>query len=463
MCRIVRLLVAKILSRFLLVSNMLWLLLTIVRNILHIKFILNSSRWWCWSRFAGLGWRCSLLSLRSLLVSLDVFVEMIRPGEPLATLWTHKPLLSSVSPQVSLQLIRSCEGLVTENPATGERSLTCMPPKMSLEMRGLAIHLATAWHVTHMLSLLALLMVTSSILTVWTLAPPAPPGSQGLSVLEQSSCYLSISPSSWSSWSSSWCGRSSWVGVVSSWAPELRMILVVRSWRPLRSSSWCWSSWLVQLRLVVVPGLVVGVGGGSSWSSWWRRRTGVWQLRRAGRRQFLRFSVARRQLGGSLSVVVVVIPSLSMTSLSWRSDGQLELSWSSWTGPGQLTQLILTVITLVWTAAVCAHTVWSQALSLVWHWGQLMMTESSWSSWSSWVFPVAGTGWVWYQLRRPADLASCHGGHVRRGQHAEGNTSCYSNLKWEKFQLNIKILVYIEYFRKDFQISNIVLLSFIHS
>ena len=136
-------------------------------------------------------------------MSLDVFVEMIRPGEPLATLWTHKPLLSSVSPQVSLQLIRSCEGLVTEDPATGEWSLTSMPPEVSLEMRGLAIHLATAWHVTHMLSLLALLMVTSSILTVWTLAPPAPPGSQGLSVLEQSSCYLSISPSSWSSWSSS--------------------------------------------------------------------------------------------------------------------------------------------------------------------------------------------------------------------------------------------------------------------
>ena len=93
---------------------------------------------------------------------------------------------------MTLELVRSGEGFVAEDPATGEWSLSSVPSQVSLEMRGLAIDLATAWHMAHMLPLLTLLMGASAILTVGTLAASTSSGSQALGVLEQCSCNLSI-------------------------------------------------------------------------------------------------------------------------------------------------------------------------------------------------------------------------------------------------------------------------------
>ena len=127
-------------------------------------------------------------------MGLDVFVEVIRASESLAALRTHEPLLSGVGPEVTLELVRPGEGFVAEHPATGEGSLPRVPSEVSLEVRGLAVDLATARDMAHMLPLLALLMGTSPILTVGTLAASTSSGSQALGVFEQSSCYLSILP-----------------------------------------------------------------------------------------------------------------------------------------------------------------------------------------------------------------------------------------------------------------------------
>ena len=113
-----------------------------------------------------------------------MFVEMIRPGEPLPTLLAGEPLLPRVSSEVPLEFIRPGEGLVTEDPAAGERSLPSVPPQVSLEVGGLAVDLATARNMTDVLPLLVLVVTAGAVLTVGTLTPPAPPAGQAVAVLQ---------------------------------------------------------------------------------------------------------------------------------------------------------------------------------------------------------------------------------------------------------------------------------------
>ena len=98
----------------------------VIGNIFHVQIVVRLVD------SSGRGGRAGpgplLLSLGSLLVSLDVFVEVIRPGESLPALLAGKPLLPCVSPEMPLEFIRPGEGLVTEDPAAGERSLPCVPP-----------------------------------------------------------------------------------------------------------------------------------------------------------------------------------------------------------------------------------------------------------------------------------------------------------------------------------------------
>ena len=114
---------------------------------------------------------------------LDMFVEMIRPCEPLATLLAGKPLLPRVCPEVPLEFVRPCEGLVTEDPATGEGSLPCVPPEMCLEVGSLAVYLATARDVAYVLPLLVLVMGAGAVLTVGALAPPTASAGHAVAVL----------------------------------------------------------------------------------------------------------------------------------------------------------------------------------------------------------------------------------------------------------------------------------------
>ena len=172
--------------------------LTVVWNIFHVQLVVSlveSGR-----GGGGTGSVPLLLSLSSLLVCLDVFVEMIRPGEPLPTLLTSEPLLPSVSPEMPLELVRPGEGLVTEHPAAGERSLSCVPPEVSLEVGSLAVYLATAGNMTDVLPLLVLIVGPGPVLTVGTLAPPAPPAGQAVAVLQQGRGYLSVAALSWRGW-----------------------------------------------------------------------------------------------------------------------------------------------------------------------------------------------------------------------------------------------------------------------
>lgn len=54
---------------------------------------------------------------------------------------------------MSLELIRSCEALSTEEPITDERSLTSMPSQMCSQMGRLAIDLTALRNVTDVLLL----------------------------------------------------------------------------------------------------------------------------------------------------------------------------------------------------------------------------------------------------------------------------------------------------------------------
>ena len=125
-----------------------------------------------------------LLSLSSLLVSLDMFVQMIRPGESLPTLLAGKPLLPRVSPEVPLEFIRPGEGLVTEDPPAGERPLPSVPPEVSLQVGSLAVYLATAGDMADVLPLLVLVVTAGAVLAVGTLAPPAPPAGHVVAVVQ---------------------------------------------------------------------------------------------------------------------------------------------------------------------------------------------------------------------------------------------------------------------------------------
>ena len=96
---------------------------------------------------------CRLPPLPALLMRPDVLVQVIRPGEPLAALGTHKPLLARVRPQMPLQLIRPGERLGAEDPAAGEGPLARVPPQVRLQVACLAVHLAAAGHVANVLPL----------------------------------------------------------------------------------------------------------------------------------------------------------------------------------------------------------------------------------------------------------------------------------------------------------------------
>ena len=89
------------------------------------------------------------LTLGGLVVRLHVLVEMIGAGEALRATRTHKPLLPRVRPQVTLQFVRPREGFLTEGPAAGIGPLPGVPPQVCLQLRRLAIRLATGGHVTH--------------------------------------------------------------------------------------------------------------------------------------------------------------------------------------------------------------------------------------------------------------------------------------------------------------------------
>ena len=90
------------------------------------------------------------LTLGGLVVRLHVLVEMIGAGEAFGASRTHKPFLSCVRPQVALQFVRPSEGFLTEGPAAGVWPLPGVPPQVCLQLRRLAIRLATGGHVAHM-------------------------------------------------------------------------------------------------------------------------------------------------------------------------------------------------------------------------------------------------------------------------------------------------------------------------
>ena len=65
-------------------------------------------------------------------VSLLVFGQVIRPHEAFVANSALKPLLPRVSSEMSLEFIRSCESLATEQPVTHKRSLSRVPSQVGL-------------------------------------------------------------------------------------------------------------------------------------------------------------------------------------------------------------------------------------------------------------------------------------------------------------------------------------------
>jgi len=109
------------------------------------------------------------------LVSFDVFRQVVTPHEPLAAVRANKALLPSVSPQVSLQLIRPGETLATEQPVAHERPLPRVPPQVRFEVRSFPVNFPAAGYVTYVLLLLPRLVAGRGRLAVGTPAPPTPP------------------------------------------------------------------------------------------------------------------------------------------------------------------------------------------------------------------------------------------------------------------------------------------------
>lgn len=89
----------------------------------------------------GAGVRAALLAA---VVCLHVFGKVVGPHEPLVTDGTSEPLLSCMSPQMSLQFVRASEPLTAEQPVTYKGPLARVPPQMRLQMRRLAVHLPAA-------------------------------------------------------------------------------------------------------------------------------------------------------------------------------------------------------------------------------------------------------------------------------------------------------------------------------
>lgn len=94
------------------------------------------------------------IALSSLCMCFRMLRQMIRSHESLVTGWTGKPLLSGVSSQVSLELVRPCKPLPAEQPVADKRSFSSMPSKVSFQVRSFTINLAAAGDVAIMKILL---------------------------------------------------------------------------------------------------------------------------------------------------------------------------------------------------------------------------------------------------------------------------------------------------------------------
>lgn len=112
------------------------------------------------------------------LVSFDVFCQVVTPHEPFAAVRANKALLPCVSPQVSLQLIRPGETLATEQPVAHKRPLPRVPPQVRFEVRSFPINFPATRYVANVLLLLPGLVAGRGGLAVRTPAPPAPPRSR---------------------------------------------------------------------------------------------------------------------------------------------------------------------------------------------------------------------------------------------------------------------------------------------
>lgn len=122
--------------------------------------------------------KCLVVALAFfVLVSFDMFCQVVTPHEPLAAVRANKALLPSVSPQVSLQLIRPGETLATEQPVAHKRPLSRVPPQVRFEVRSFPINFPATRYVTNVLFLLPRLVAGRGGLAVRTPAPPAPPRS----------------------------------------------------------------------------------------------------------------------------------------------------------------------------------------------------------------------------------------------------------------------------------------------
>lgn len=87
------------------------------------------------------------------LVRFDVFGQVVTAHKPFATVRTYEPLLARVRPQVSLQFVRTCEALATEQPITYERPLSRVPPEVRFQVRGFAVNFSAAGDVADVLFL----------------------------------------------------------------------------------------------------------------------------------------------------------------------------------------------------------------------------------------------------------------------------------------------------------------------
>lgn len=111
-----------------------------------------------------------------------MFRQVIRPHESLGANRAGESLFSRMRSEVPLQLVGSGESLPAEQPVAHERSLACMPPQMSLEMRSFPVHFITAWIMADVHFLRRrLLQPVLFVYTVGTLAFDTPPRFRGVS------------------------------------------------------------------------------------------------------------------------------------------------------------------------------------------------------------------------------------------------------------------------------------------
>lgn len=107
------------------------------------------------------------------LVRFDVLGQVVTPHEPLAAVRAHEALLPSVSPQVSLQLVRPGEALATEEPVADKRPLARVPAQVRLQVRRFPVNFPAAGDVADVLLLLARLVAGRGGLAVGTPAASA--------------------------------------------------------------------------------------------------------------------------------------------------------------------------------------------------------------------------------------------------------------------------------------------------